>query len=246
MLKILTLNLNYYEPKHGLWHDRRKLITKAIEDKAPDIIAFQAVARDPAIEYGKDQAAQFCDIFGDFNYHYFEPAFGNDIQYGSAIISKLPFVECESLKLTLKQGTEDKNPRVLLRAEFDIEGELFFLFNGHFSWVPEQAKNNVTEAVAFFNETNESALLVGDLNTPPDSEVFEPLIKGGWTDMWKAKCRGLDGFTFKSDKPFTRIDYAWANQELKNRFLGIELVKEKNGHNVRMSDHLGLLVSIDM
>lgn len=57
-MKIMTLNLNFCESQHGRWPARRELIAQAIRQHGPDIIAFQAVRKDPASEDGKDQAAQ--------------------------------------------------------------------------------------------------------------------------------------------------------------------------------------------
>jgi endonuclease/exonuclease/phosphatase family metal-dependent hydrolase len=49
-MKIMTLNLNFYESKHGEWSVRRDLIVATIEKHAPEIVALQAVRCDPAGE----------------------------------------------------------------------------------------------------------------------------------------------------------------------------------------------------
>ena len=58
MLKVMTLNLNYYETKHGTWEERRDLIVQAIRGAQPDILALQAVRQDPDRYDGLNQASQ--------------------------------------------------------------------------------------------------------------------------------------------------------------------------------------------
>ena len=242
MLKIATLNLNYFVEKHGSWASRRKTIIETLSVAEPDIIAFQAVAQDPHFEDGSDQATQICRELKSFQYHIFIPSLEeNGRKEGSAIISKIPFVDTDSVKLRLKDG-EDKSPRVLLRVRIKFSGRNLHLFNAHFSWVPELAIDNVKEVLPIVNASAEPAILVGDLNNPPESEVFDHFKNSGWIDGWEITNPSDEGFTFESGRLFTRIDYAWVNGRLKDQVKEVRILKP--GNDLRLSDHLGLLIKL--
>jgi endonuclease/exonuclease/phosphatase (EEP) superfamily protein YafD len=90
-----------------------------------------------------------------------------------------------------------------------------------------------------------AALLVGDLNTVPESDLMRRLAANGWTDVW-AYLRPQDtGYTFESNVPDKRIDYVWARQELLSSLRAIDVVREQpNADGARLSDHLGLVVTL--
>ncbi|HEY8401555.1 MAG TPA: endonuclease/exonuclease/phosphatase family protein [Cytophagaceae bacterium] len=247
MLKILSLNLNFYAEKHGKWPDRRHLILQAINEANPDIIALQAVAKDPNIENGRNQATQlYEELFNTYSHLYYEPsqADAGDKQEGAAILSKIRFSDYQSMRLSFI-NTEDKSRRVLLAARFHLKEGDFYLFNGHFSWVYDQAQVNIKEALPYLNDVNGFALLIGDLNHTPDSNLFDPFKVLGWVDVWDKVHSGKGGYTFESDNPTKRIDYAWANPVLKDKIVGIETIQKEN-NNIRMSDHLAILVTLDL
>ena len=249
-MKIMTLNLNFYEGKHGPWLLRRELITDAVRECRPDVIAFQAVRKDPGVESGKDQATQLAERLPEYPHVVFQPAgdLGDGKQDGSAFLSRIAPAEVGFR--TLSRGTDrpgespDPAPRIVLYAR--IASSSLGLFNSHYSWVYSQAASNVEEALAYMNRVTGPRLLVGDLNTTPDTDVMHRLTVEGWTDAWAALRPSEDGYTFESDKPEKRIDYAWASRELRPYLRTVELVMEKpNRHGARLSDHLGLLVTLD-
>jgi endonuclease/exonuclease/phosphatase (EEP) superfamily protein YafD len=89
------------------------------------------------------------------------------------------------------------------------------------------------------------ALLVGDLNTVPDSELMRRLAAEGWTDVWTYLRPQDAGYTFESHAPDKRIDYVWARRDLVSSLRAIDLVQEKpNADGARLSDHLGLVVTL--
>jgi endonuclease/exonuclease/phosphatase family metal-dependent hydrolase len=249
MLKIVTLNMNYDISKHGPWEQRRLLIRDAILMSDADVVALQAVRRDPGSADRVDQATQLARLLAGYEFVVFRPAAGRDngIADGSAIVSRVEIGETDYLQLSLRPGLEDANPRVLLHARFDLPGGPFHLFDVHFSWVPEQASDNVNEAIPFVNSNLGPGLLVGDMNTTRESGLLDHLESGGWTDLWEKLRPGEDGFTFESNDPAIRIDYAWANADLAPNVQRIDIVGEaQDTGSVRMSDHLGLAVTLDL
>jgi endonuclease/exonuclease/phosphatase family metal-dependent hydrolase len=249
-MKIMTLNLNFYESKHGPWPLRRELIADAIRACRPDVIAFQAVRKDPSVESRKDQATQLAERLPEYPHVVFQPTgdLSDGKQDGSAFLARIALTDVGFQPL--KRGTDrpgespDPAPRIVLYAR--IASSSLSLFNSHYSWVDSQAASNVEDALAYMNRFTGPRLLLGDLNTTPDTDAMHRLTAEGWTDAWAALRPGEDGYTFESDKPEKRIDYAWASRELRPYLKAVELVLEKpNRHAARLSDHLGLLIMLD-
>jgi endonuclease/exonuclease/phosphatase family metal-dependent hydrolase len=246
MLKLMTLNINYYIEKYGPWKARRGLILDQIHESGPDLITLQAVKKERNLFDGEDQATQIARNAG-YPHTVFQPAVEaeNGNAEGSAILSKYPPIEMDYLKLSLLPDIEDTNRRVLMNCLFNIPAMKLRIFNAHFSWVPEQATDNIQEALAYIRSFSEPFLLSGDLNTSPDSDLFDPFREAGMIDVWAELCLENSGFTFESDNPRMRIDYIWASSDLKNRLESIQVVGNRiSPIGQRISDHLGLLVTV--
>ena len=246
MLKVMTLNLNYYVDKYGNWEVRRSLILDQIKESQPDLITLQAVKKEPNLYDGDDQATQLAILSG-YHYSLFQPAVEHvdGSAEGSAILSHYPREEVDFLKLSMLTGIEDTNQRVLVNSLFHFPSRSIRIFNAHFSWIPEQATDNIREAMDYIQQFEEPYLLLGDLNTTPDSPLLNLFQQADMVDVWAELCPDESGFTFESDNPRLRIDYVWASKNLKNNLESIELVGNKMAPNgERPSDHLGLLVEL--
>lgn len=249
-MKIMTLNLNFCESKHGAWPVRKELIVQAVVRQAPDLLAFQAVRKDPARDGGADQATQLAKRLSDFTHVAFVAATrrADGTEDGSAFLSKVPFAKVEHYLLSAgivpPEEAEDRAQRIILHARIDSPD--LSIFNSHYSWVYPQAASNVNEALAYMRQTHGPALLVGDLNTVPESDLMQRLTAEGWTDVW-AHLRPHDpGYTFESYRPDRRIDYVWARSQALSWVTAIEVVKEQpNTSGARLSDHVGLVVTLD-
>ncbi len=249
MIKVMTLNINYYGTRHGPWSVRRELIAEAIRKTRPDLVALQAVRKDPEEDRGIDQATQLANLVPNYRHVFFQPAVRTPDggEEGSAIISRYRFAGTSYQPLTLIPDREDTNHRVLLMACLDLRVTNFYVFNGHFSWVDEQAESNVNEAIPFIDAHKGPGLLVGDMNQTPDSPIMHRLAHHDWTDAWAMLRPHDDGYTFETGNLTKRIDYAWASYEMVPHLRSIEIVatnKDTSGADV--SDHLGLMVSVDL
>jgi endonuclease/exonuclease/phosphatase family metal-dependent hydrolase len=247
MMKVLSLNLNGYAEKHGAWDARRELIVLAVQEVQPDFLAFQAVHRVPDIAEGDDQATQIASRLKLYPYVHFQPSitYPDLSAEGSAILSRYPFLSLDCHQFSLRERTEDQNHRVLLHAQFQLPTGPFHLFNAHFSWVDEQAKDNVDETLPVLESFQGQRMLVGDLNATPDSEVVARFKETGWIDAWATLRPEDEGFTFESSSLSKRIDYVWVDQSLRERLHAIRTIADtENGRGARPSDHLGLLVDL--
>jgi endonuclease/exonuclease/phosphatase family metal-dependent hydrolase len=247
MLKVLTLNLNGYSDKHGGWAERQDLIVTAIHETQPDFLAFQAVHRVSKIAEGKDQATQIASRLKHYPYVHFQPAitYPDLSAEGSAILSKHPFLSLDCHQLSLRDGTDDPTQRILLHARFQLPSGPFHLFNAHFSWVDEQAEDNLIETLDVLESVQGQRMLIGDLNATPDSFVMERLKAAGWTDAWAALRPDDNGYTFESNNRSKRIDYIWVDQTLREKLYAIRTIADtENNRGARPSDHVGLLVDL--
>jgi endonuclease/exonuclease/phosphatase family metal-dependent hydrolase len=246
MLKIMTLNINYYVDKHGTWSDRKGLILEAVQAKGPDILALQAVKKDPDVHNGQDQAGQLASELEGFSYVVFQPVMqhSDGSEDGSAFLSRLPILEHQALPLTTLPGLDDPNQRAVLNGLFQTSLGPLRVFNAHFSWVSKQTKKNLDEAIPYFDSFRETSVLLGDLNTSPESELVRTLQQSGWLDAWEILNHDQDGFSFEAGNASLRIDYIWIRPGLQQSLKKIELVSEsENRSGTHLSDHLGLLAT---
>lgn len=251
MFKIFTLNIDYYGERHGPWTVRIGLIREAIADACPDVIALQAVRQDPSMHAGEDQAAQLARLMRrDYPYVVYKPGmcYTNNSTDGSAFLSRRPLAELGQVTFDVSPGSDDNIQRELLHARVDLTSGPLHLFNAHLSWVPEQAGKNMRQALPFLRSFSGPAVLVGDLNNPPDSDVFDGLRQAGWTDVWAALRPTEDGFTFfESGDLVKRIDYVWVNEDLRSKIVDVQIVAgEEASIDARPSDHTGLLAAFDL
>lgn len=76
---------------------------------------------------------------------------------------------------------------------------------------------------------------MGDLNALPDAREIAILRGAGLRDAFALAGQG-DGFTYRSDRPYERIDYVWISPDIAAREF-----KVLPG---QASDHLGIAVTV--
>lgn len=248
MVRILTLNINGPGTRHGPWDRRRGLIAEALRSADADLVALQAVRRDPTVAGGLDQAAELAQMLQGYSYCVFRPAthYDTGAADGMAILSRQPAIHLDAIPLTRRPGLEDNFDRVLLCARFSLGVEILHLVNAHFSWVEEQAEDNVREAFPLMQSLAGPAVLVGDFNSTPDSNPMQTLCREGWVDVWAQLHPDKPGWTFESNAPTKRIDYVWANRALRQHVDQVRIVADGADGDVRPSDHFGLLASVEL
>ena len=82
----------------------------------------------------------------------------------------------------------------------------------------------------------DGAVIMGDLNAEPDSPVLGLARNAGLLDAFELAGSG-DGFTFRSDDPYQRIDYILLSPDWS--------ASEFQIPDSTASDHLGIAVTID-
>ena len=244
MLKILTLNLNYFGSKHGDWEVRLRRLLPVLQRHAPDVIALQAVGAELEDVAGRHQAQQIAAALPEYTHVWFQEAqrSADDRLQGSAFIARTTLAPVSRQELPYEDHQEDSNRRILLHARVANGAEPLEIVNAHFSWVPTLNHGNVVAALAYLQTLTGAVLLLGDLNAPPDSGGMQLLTQAGWTDVWALLRPADSGFTFEADAPTQRIDFVWANPAAVERVRHIERLVPAG--DARLSDHLGLVVTV--
>lgn len=238
MLRLMTLNINYRAAKHGAWDQRRALVVDAIRNADADVVALQAVER-------AGGAGQAAEIAAALKYEHIEFAAAmktNGATRGCAFIARRRLGQLAVQRLSHRGDHDDRDRRVVLKTHIETRGGAVDLYNAHFSWIAPQALDNARETVTF--QTAGPALLFGDLNCAPDGGALQILRDAGWIDMWAALQPNNLGWTFEADQPRLRIDYVLASPSLRARVRSIERIGTERAPPPRLSDHLGLLVTL--
>lgn len=269
MLKVITLNAANYDDV-GNWEKRKDMIVNTIVECDADIVALQEIRFDrnqesTKISYlnmGEQILSQLSEqktyenssIVYQWAQYYENGTTQNATAKweGLAVISRRPIIETGSVFLSMPPDNGDPNHRITQYASFYPDsGGVFYLFNTHFAvykWCPQCTPLNVTETVEYMNRiASSSRLLVGDLNARPKNPYIQQLASSGFIDVWTTLHPPDDlGYTFRSDDPYERIDYAWADKNLIGSIKSIELICTEPDSGVYASDHFGLLVTLSI
>ena len=252
-MRVMTLNIwNYNEP----WPRRRDLIVQAIRAADADVVALQEIRSDPRRdERGPNgellnQAQQLAIRLPEYPHLVYQPAmyYRDHVWEGLAILSRRSIDRSGWALLTQDlTDPDDRHQRIVLYARFDLAHGPFYLFNTHLSLSRTARQRTLAQVIEYMTQRSGFRLLVGDLNELPDGPPLAQLREAGWVDVWTELRPEEPGYTFRSDEPWQRIDYVWASPELRPHLQDIVLVgRMPDADGVYPSDHLGLVVSLDL
>ena len=221
-------------------------IGKLINEEKVDIVAIQEVDR--GVERSKkiDIITKLADMTG-MTY-----AFGKTIDYqggdyGNAFLTRFPIFE--ERNVLFKKFPEAEQRGVLLLV-LGIIGEEVVVANTH---LDSQGNDSLRVASAIElksilkSYSSRASILCGDCNDIPSSRVVTQL-KEEYLDTWEL-AGTWEGFTFPSDVPKKRIDYAFANNSRRPDSTSVAVhLRALSAHVVKSlaSDHLPLIVEFDL
>lgn len=109
--------------------------------------------------------------------------------------------------------------------------------SGRFRWLNVTAESRAVQFEALNQHVEEEipTLILGDFNTPPNSDGHA-LLSQSLSDCFGAVGSGF-GYTFRADLPVWRIDYVWSSRELVPCTAEVE--------SCQLSDHRPLVVELD-
>ncbi|MEU6478146.1 endonuclease/exonuclease/phosphatase family protein [Streptomyces sp. NPDC047017] len=214
-LTVVTFNIHHgADPDEVLDLER---IARVVQDAGADVIGLQEVDRHWSARSGHvDQAAW---LAGRLDLHL---AYGANLdldprrpgdprrRYGTAILSRFPLLDPRNTPLPRSPEGEQRG---LLAADIAVRGTRLRFLTTHLEFL---SRGERLAQVAAINDLVDASrrptVLVGDLNTTPDSEEITTLTRR-LRDTWPLAGHG-SGFTHEARTPTARIDYVLASPTL--------------------------------
>ncbi len=228
-------------------------IAKVIRENDIDVIGIQ----EAAIYYDEDSPLNIIeDVAEELGYNYvFYPAldfrkYDSDRQHemGNAVISRYPIKDSEPHSLNPENisydGTPEKEPRILINTEIDVEGASIRFLTTHLQYshrfnTTEIRTAEVQNLLSVVDSFEEPVVLAGDFNAPLENEELQMVEE-------KLERVGSDKPTW-TVKPF---DYrGWSVDELEyrldNLFISGDLeYRSSKTISSQVSDHLPVKATI--
>jgi len=230
VVRVLSYNIHHGEGSDGEIDLQR--IARVILDQEPDIVALQEVDVHTRRASGTDQAEVLARLTG------MEKAFVGAMRYqgglyGEALLSRLPILGIDQHRLPSPLGGE---PRTVLDVELRL-GEGLSSITVLATHLDHEFPGNRSAATEYIDrflvpEEPHPTLLIGDLNSVPDSIAMQRLW-GRWRDA-SAKNPAP---TYPASAPDRKLDYVLYLPEERWEIFDQQVVDE-----VHASDHRPILV----
>lgn len=220
---VMSFNIHYGADNKNVFDLERT--ASVIEDSGAEIIGLQEVdnhwgARSEFIDEAA-WLAERLDMHVVYGANLNEPPLPGDVnnrQYGNAILSEFPIVSSENHLLeNIEYAERPTEQRGLLEAVVDVDGTDMSFYSTHLDFQREEQRASQVQEILDITSANERpAVIVGDLNAPPDAPELQPLFSV-FTDTFAALGQNED-YTFGPDlaglpgsgsveNPSLRIDY---------------------------------------
>ncbi len=243
-IRVMTWNIH-----HGEGMDKNidvKRIAQLITEEKADIVAIQEVDRGVERSKKVDIITKLADMTG-MTY-----AFGKTIdcqggECGNAFLTRFPIFEERNVLFKKFPEAEQRGVLVLVLG---IIGEEIVVANTQFD-----GQGNDSVQIASVSElrrimkgsSSRATILCGDFNDIPSSLVVTQL-KEEYLDTWEL-AGTWEGYTFPSDVPKKRIDYAFTNNSRRpDSTAAAVYLRPLSAYVVKSSasDHLPLLVEFEL
>ncbi len=164
-ITIVSLNLwRFYD-----WEKRLPEIVKQLKEINPDIICLQEVQKNIDL----DQRNQVEILNTELKYPHINFSVADikkiqkgiplkyPVDHGLGILSQFPFT-AEIIPLT--KASDDKEKRIVLKCDVDINSKTYTITNLHFSNSDIWSENHFKETLSILESKNVESILVGDFN----------------------------------------------------------------------------------
>jgi endonuclease/exonuclease/phosphatase family metal-dependent hydrolase len=234
-VRVLSYNIH-----HGEGTDKKfdlERLAGVIRSVEPDVVTLNEVDKKTRRASGVDQPAEFARLTGMTAV--FErniPYQGGD--YGNAVLTRLPVNRHQNHPLPSMYKGEQRG---VLEVEVDLgggAGPLLF-FATHLDYRADDKERRasvkkIEEVLA--GHPDKPAVLAGDLNAVPDSEVMK-----AFATTWQV-ARGKDvQLTFPSHKPVKEIDYVLCRPADRWKVVQVRVLDEPVA-----SDHRPILAILEL
>lgn len=206
-------------------------LARTIEEAGAEVVALQEVSRGWLVNGSTEMLTWLSRRLG--MPYVWGPA--ADTIWGNAILSRRPILASGNAELP-RGGAPMR--RAVMWADVDLGmGERLLVIATHFHHVEGHGQIREPQAAATVSRWNKRGrtVLMGDLNALPGAREIAILRDAGLRDAFALAGQG-EGFTYRSDRPYERIDYIWISPDL-----GAREFKVLPG---QASDHLGIAVTV--
>jgi endonuclease/exonuclease/phosphatase family metal-dependent hydrolase len=196
-LRFVTYNVHYgYDT---WWHLSLEEEAQAIEAAGADVVMLQEVDTGRPTSYMIDDALWLSRRLG------MEAVYLPTVEAltGIALLSRAPIADSETLLLP-----SELEQTGIIRAELDLDGRPVQAFATWLGLEPQERARQVDAALPFMATHPGPAAFGGDLNSDPDSPVYERIAAAGFVDPFPALGLGSPPTSPALD-PGRRIDFVW-------------------------------------
>lgn len=229
-LVVMSYNVRHCSPPSNPDFIDVESIAKIIKDSGAEIVGLQEIdVNNERSGKNLDQAARLAELTG-MNFYFSKSIDYRKGAYGTAILSKYPISEQKTIKLPMKEGTEQRTLSMLTVALPD--GQKIKVGNTHLDYTADaNALAQAEVIVDIFKDENLPVFLTGDFNVVQSSETFTYLSK-----FYKSSCEVNCPGTIPADTPRKAIDFV-----LYSAFKNIEVRMHEVLHQPTASDHRPVL-----
>jgi len=210
-IRLLVYNIHAGKDAAGV--DNLDRVANLVREVGADVALLQEVDRGTRRSGGVDQPAVLARGTG------FSVAFGKTLdydggEYGIAILSRWPIAGQHLARLPVdppqQRAGGSYEPRGAQRVILRAPGGSLALVNTHLdaSRDDHYRRQEILTILSIARDLGAGALVGGDFNSTPDSEVQGAVRAGGLRDAWLECGRG-NGLTYPADTPTKRIDYLY-------------------------------------
>lgn len=254
-MELMTYNIKYANDQDGenSWPYRKHHLTKQLKFYEPDIIGFQEALMEQ-VEHFQENLEGYSHVGVNLGQEKIGEEY-NPVYYKKDLLELLEentFWLSETPEKPSK-GWDAKFPRVCSYALFKDrkDDRKFWIFNTHFDHQGENARSEssklVLDKIAAVNAENHPVILMGDLNTTPETQSIQILTEqmNDSRKISKGVKFGPEGTfnKFEPDERVTRrIDFIFTSKE------NVEVLKYAVLSDLKdfkfPSDHFPVLVEI--
>lgn len=226
-IKVLSYNVHHCNPpsKPGLIDVDG--IAKVILDAKADLVGLQEIdVKNERSGIHLDQAEKLAELTG-MHYYFSKGIDYKEGAYGTAILSKFPISEMETIQLPEETGTERRTLSVLTAALPD--GRKVRFGNTHLDFTSDGNALVQAQAITdYFDDEVNPIILVGDFNAEPGSRTISHL-----DEVFDRSCEQGCPPTIPVVNPRKTIDFIFYSSGLGIHTMLHEVIQEHYA-----SDHL--------
>ena len=234
IVRVLSFNIYHGETVNAEKQFDLDLLAKTINDVNPDLVALQEVdfkterARNYDLVTELGQRTKMQAVFGKAMSH-------DGGEYGEGALSKYSFLSTRNNPLVAGGG---KEPRTAIEVNVEIKsGDVIRFVGTHLDHTEENIDriNQAKQLNELFTKDDTPTILVGDLNSGPESEAMKILFK-----EWTPSFPDFE-YTYPAHEPQAKIDYVLFRPAHKWRVLDKKVIC-----NDKVTDHCVVLSVLEL